>query len=129
VGMYKSFIIQIPLCVHEEEIFNLLHPQDERRRIGTPTARARVCYNLFDSLAFHFLSCVVTNQQIFLCFHPTGYNGVWLRQKGTDSSRSCIPVARRGQTGSAATQAETHQLHTAGEPGHNTFLLITRRAT
>lgn len=51
-----------------------------------------------------------------------GYNGVWLGQKGTDTPGSCIPVTRRGQTSSAATQAETHQLHTAGEPGQKTFI-------
>lgn len=47
---------------------------------------------------------------------PAGNYGVWLRQKGTDSSGSCIPFTRRGQTSSGAAQAETHQLHSAGEP-------------
>ncbi len=79
---------------------------------------------------WHFISCHVLGHigtgffyVCFCCFfHPVGYNGVWLRQKGTDSPRSCIPATRRGQTSSAATQAETHQLHTAGEPGQRTFI-------
>lgn len=49
-------------------------------------------------------------------FQRAGYNGVWPGQKGTDTSGSCIPITRRGQRSSAAAQAETHQLHTAGEP-------------
>lgn len=56
-----------------------------------------------------------------ICFSSSlGYNGVWLGQKGTDASRSCIPITRRGQTSSAAAQAETYQLHTAGEPWQKT---------
>ena len=51
----------------------------------------------------------------FNFFYCAGYNGVWLRQESTGSSGPCIPVTRRGQTSSAATQAETHQLHTTGE--------------
>lgn len=39
-------------------------PQDERRRIGTPTARARVCCNLVTD---HFLSCVGTHVMFLFC--------------------------------------------------------------
>ena len=97
-------------------------PQDERRRIGTPTARARVCYDLFDSLIFNFFSHVLWPISAEICFHPVGHDGVWLRQKGTDSSRTCFPATRRGQTSSAAAEAETHQLHPAGEPEQKTFI-------
>lgn len=47
---------------------------------------------------------------------PAGDNGVWFGQEGSDSSGSCIPITRRGQTSSAATEAETDQLHTTGKP-------------
>lgn len=60
--------------------------------------------------------------RLFDLFHPAGYNGVRLRQKGPSSSRSRIPIARRSQTSSAATQGETHQLYSASEPGHSTFI-------
>lgn len=70
--------------------------------------------HLLDPVAFICLLWVLSTYG-FLCFNPEGYNGVWLRQKSPDSSGSCISFTRRGQTSSAATQAETYQLHTAGE--------------
>jgi hypothetical protein len=46
---------------------------------------------------------------------PTGDNGVWFGQKAPGSYRPGVSSTGGGQTRSAATQAETYQLHTAGE--------------
>ncbi len=79
-----------------------------------------VCLTL---VLFSLMCWGQTSTEFYLFyFHPAGNNGVWFRQKGTDSSRPCIPITRRSQTSSAATQAETHQLHTAGEPPQKTLI-------
>lgn len=108
------------LCVAGDTFFfNFLwRSQDDRRRIGTPTARARVWSHLICwHLAFPILALPIFPLWP-LCL--AGPHGVWLGQACTDSPRSCIPTARRGQTSSATTQTETHQLHTAGEQAQET---------
>ena len=116
------------MCVEESDLqtVSYVHRMNvdelglQQHELGYVTIYAwtSVSVTSFHCSRSHFILCVGTYQhKVFydFSFNSAGYNGVWLRQKGTDSSGSCIPYTRRGQTSSAATQAQTYKLHTAGE--------------